>query len=552
MCWAVQQVGGHWHAQVGMSEQKARSSLPFRSLQSYAKLDIRAEIVRPLPFCRGHWAAGRAGQQGQGFCRPGCRGWDPQGRRWLEQRCPVLALGHRGFNSLLLQALTPSPCNTPLAKPLQALAAGVGPQAPGWDTVAAALKAAKTDISKPVRDAAAGALPLVAGLLEFAASGAPRQQWPVVCGSLLVAETSGGKRAAVGGARAKMAAACKADEPGPPSQLIAAVHLAAPLLLATTGSPYGAAPLAAAPMPQPPLFMPAAGLPVQTGMPPAYPPAVMPPTLESMAAVPPPLAVTVPPAALQDGSQLTAQLASIQQQQVSMAAALSAFTTSTQTTLQQMQLHLSSVSAGVAALAAGSSSSAGNQAQAIQAHLASANAGVAALAVGVGGAQQMLASVGACSACGPAAALSGATCGSPTTAAGSPGSAASSCPKRLSSLHRSYNALERDLLVRQQGACLPGSPTAVLTAPAAAPPSAVPGADHPNSTLAAPAAPVDWEAAYAQLLGGSGGVVTDQQAQLKLLRCMARSGPVWEQLSPATGQRLMQAITALLQVSKHG
>lgn len=431
----------------------------------------------------------------------------------------------------------------------------MGPQAPGWDAAAAALKAARTDISKPVRDAAAGALPLVAGLLEFAASGAPPEQWPAVCGSLLVAETSGGKRAAVGSARAKVAAACRPDEAGPPSQLIAAVHLAAPPLLATTGSPYVAPPLAAAPMPQPPLFMPAAGLPVQTGMPPAYPPVVMPPTLDSMAAVPPPLAVAVASAALQGGGQLAAQLAAIQQQQAAMAEALATFTSSTQSTLQQLQLHLYSVSAGVAALAAGSNSGSGNQAQAIQAHLASANAGVAALAVGVGGAQQMLASLGACSACGPAAALSGTTCGSPTTATDSPspGSATASCPKRLSSLHRSYNALERDLLVtQQQGACLPGSPTAVHTSPTAAPPNAAPGPNHPTTASTAPAAPVDWEVAYAQLVGGSGGVATDQQAQLKLLRCMARSGPVWEQLSPATGQRLMQAITALLQVSKRG
>lgn len=238
----------------------------------------------------------------------------------------------------------------------------------------------------------------------------------------------------------------------------------------------------------------------------------------------------------QDSGQLAAHLALIQQQQAAMAAALASFTISTQSTLQQLQLHLSSVSAGVAALAAGSS---GSQAQAIQAHLASVNAGMAALAMGVGGAQQALASAGVGSA---AAAMNGA-------ASGSPGSgAAALCPKRLSSLHRSYNALEQDLLVKQQqSACPPGSPTGGPASPSAVAFIAGYGPE-PHAAPAAPAAP-DWEAAYSQLLGTSGGIVTDQQAQLKLLRCIARSGPVWEQLSPGTGQRLMQAITAFLQVS---
>lgn len=408
----------------------------------------------------------------------------------------------------------------------------MGPQAPGWDAAAAALKGAKTDTSKPVRDAAAGALPLVAELLEFAASGAPLDQWPAVCGSLLAVEAGGGKQRAVAGARAKMAAAGRADEGAPPNQLIPAVRptMAPP---PAAGSPFVAAPLAGPVMGPPPMapppFMPAAASPGHHPFAMAPPPAAV-PVFAS------PMSTAGSTAMPQDSGQLAAQLALIQQQQAAMAAALASFTISTQSTLQQLQLHLSSVSAGVAALAAGSS---GSQAQAIQAHLASVNAGMAALAMGVGGAQQALASAGVGSA---AAAMNGA-------ASGSPGSgAAALCPKRLSSLHRSYNALEQDLLVKQQqSACPPGSPTGGPASPSAVAFIAGYGPE-PHAAPAAPAAP-DWEAAYSQLLGTSGGIVTDQQAQLKLLRCIARSGPVWEQLSPGTGQRLMQAITAFLQVS---
>ncbi|PRW55976.1 microtubule-associated TORTIFOLIA1 [Chlorella sorokiniana] len=327
---------------------------------------------------------------------------------------------------------------------LKALAAGVGPQAPGWDVVAAGLKTAKTDISKPVRDAAAAALPLVVGLLEFEASGASADQWPSVCGSLLAAEAGGGKWVAASGARAKMAAASRPEESGPPGQLIPAVHPAMPPL-AAVGSPYAAPPVAvsaAPPMTLPP-FAPVAAVP-------AYPPAGMLPPPPAAFPYPPPVVMSAPPVAPQDSGQLAAQLASIQQQQAAMAAALASFASSTQSTLQQLQLHLSSVGAGVAALAAGGGSSGNSShAQAIQAHLASVNAGVAALAVGA----------------------------------------------------------------------------------------------TPAMAQAAP----DWEAAYAQLLGAGASVAADQQAQLKLLRCIARSQPVWEQLSPATGQRLMQAVVAFLQ-----
>ncbi len=423
----------------------------------------------------------------------------------------------------------------------QALAAGVGPQAPGWDAAAAALKAAKTDTSKPVRDAAAAALPLVACLLEFQASGAPPDQWPAVCGSLLAAEAGGGKQRATATARAKMAAAGRVDDGGLPSQLIPAVHPALPLPPAV-GSPFGGVPLAG-PVPAmmpPPAFGAAAASS-------AYlPAAVMPPPLAGANTFPPPPTILAPSAVPQDSSQLAAQLASIQQQQAAMAAALAAFTTSTQSTLQQMQLHLSSVSAGVAALASGSSGSgSGSQAQAIQASLEAVNARMAALAVGVGGAQQMLAAVGV----GAAPVMTAhASC---PAVAGSPGGPEAGCPKRLSSLHRSYNALERELLLKQQqAACLPGSPTAAAASPSAGPPSAGHGSEL-SSASTAPAAP-GWEAAYSQLLDAGGDVAADQQAQLKLLRCMARSGPVWEQLSPATGQRLLRAVVAFLQVSTWG
>ncbi|KAI3436599.1 hypothetical protein D9Q98_006016 [Chlorella vulgaris] len=79
------------------------------------------------------------------------------------------------------------------AHTVKALAAGVGPGCPaGWDAAAAALKAAKTDVSKPVRDAAASALPLVACVQQFLAGGLPLEQWPAMCSGMLAAELRNG------------------------------------------------------------------------------------------------------------------------------------------------------------------------------------------------------------------------------------------------------------------------------------------------------------------------------------------------------------------------
>ncbi|KAL4857930.1 TORTIFOLIA1-like protein 2 [Chlorella vulgaris] len=81
------------------------------------------------------------------------------------------------------------------AHTIKALAAGVGPSCPaGWDAAAAALKAAKTDVSKPVRDAATSALPLVACVQQFSAGGLPLEQWPAMCSGILAAELRNGVR----------------------------------------------------------------------------------------------------------------------------------------------------------------------------------------------------------------------------------------------------------------------------------------------------------------------------------------------------------------------
>ena len=79
---------------------------------------------------------------------------------------------------------------------LQALAVGVGPYhcAAGWEAASAALKAARSDVSRPVRDAAAGALPVLAALQEFLGAGAPPEQWPAVSGALLAGERGGRSR----------------------------------------------------------------------------------------------------------------------------------------------------------------------------------------------------------------------------------------------------------------------------------------------------------------------------------------------------------------------
>jgi hypothetical protein len=74
---------------------------------------------------------------------------------------------------------------------MQALAVAFGPQAAGWDAALCALKAAKTDISRPVREAAAAALPVVAALQRFIGAKTPVQQWPAACQRLLASGAAG-------------------------------------------------------------------------------------------------------------------------------------------------------------------------------------------------------------------------------------------------------------------------------------------------------------------------------------------------------------------------
>ena len=220
-----------------------------------------------------------------------------------------------------------------------------------------------------------------------------------------------------------------------------------------------------------------------------------------------------------DAQQLAAQLAAIHAQQASMAAAVTALTSSTQEALHQMQNHLASVSAGVAALAGTTTLGCQQQpVQHLQQHLASLNAGMAALAVDSMAAEQQVHSV-----------LAG--------AAGPPARPRAS-PKRLSSLHRSYQALEQ--LQAHHFQQPPGQQRAAGCAPAL---ETSDGPDSPSGLattwsaqglLQAPC----WRDTYAQLLSG-GGPTSDQQLQLRLLRCMAKSGPVWEQLDASIGQQLI-------------
>ena len=136
------------------------------------------------------------------------------------------------------------------AHTLKALAVGVGPYATGWDAAVAALKAAKTDVSKPVRDAAIAALPCVSAVQEFVDSRLPPEQWPAVCGSLLAAEA---ERAKQGGQGTKARTPCCGSNPanvvGPGvAERIQALHPPHPpvQLAVPCGMPLGSAPAAAA------------------------------------------------------------------------------------------------------------------------------------------------------------------------------------------------------------------------------------------------------------------------------------------------------------------
>lgn len=412
-------------------------------------------------------------------------------------------------------------CSRPSRLLPQALAVGVGPQAGGWEAAAAALKAAKTDVSKPVREAAAGALPILAELLGFLGSGAPAQQWPAACGALLAAEP-GGKRLALGGGPPAKAAACKAGagpEDEAPAGYIRAVH------------PAGAG--CSAPLPPPP--PPAGVLPPGAGF-----------------APPPPLLPTGPLAASGGDASpqlLAAQLSAVLERQSRLEAAFAGFAASTQATLQCVQQCLAGLGADVAALAVGKpgtgASGWGAPAAAMQQRLA---AGMACTAAGVQQAQQARAALGV-------------GAGMPAQAPGSQGGGSpAACPKRLSSLHRCYDSLDRQLHqapaapspCATANASTPRQPAAGAAAAsrtAGAAPTVAPASGAAASAAAATAGPgvlPDWEAAYSFLEASP--LAGDQQAQLRLLRALARSGPVWERLTPATGQRLMEAVTAMLQV----
>ncbi|KAL4457619.1 hypothetical protein ABPG75_012484 [Micractinium tetrahymenae] len=431
---------------------------------------------------------------------------------------------------------------------LKALAVGLGPLCPdGWQAAAAALKAAKTDVSKPVRDAAQAALPVVAGLLDFLAAGAPAAAWPEACGALLAAAEGGRRRSPGAGRKDKAAGAAAAlgrqEDPtsGPHIPAVWAPSSAAAMPAAMAAPGVGLA--------GPPHLVAAPSL--------AGPPAYMP---SPMAAVAPPAAMpapAAPPAALPSSlpggpspQQLAAQLSAIQEQQAHMAATLSAFTTATHCTLHQMQQHLASVSAGVAALASGTPAGAQReQHAALQQHLASVSAGMATLAMGAGGMQHMGGHLASAGPSQPAPAPSPASMASGYSQQRQRAAAAQAVPahqpKRLSSLHRSYDALEQQQLQQAPGQQQhqnkvdtnePSLPAAAALAPLSS--------SSPTSLAAAPDSPASYEGVYSRLLGSPAG--GDQQA-LRLLRCMAKSGPVWEHLSPGTGQQLMGATLGMLQ-----
>ncbi|PSC72723.1 microtubule-associated TORTIFOLIA1-like [Micractinium conductrix] len=452
-----------------------------------------------------------------------------------------------------------------------ALAVGVGPMwtggggggegQPGWEVAVAALKTAKTDVSKPVRDAAAAALPVVQGLLAFLASGAPAAAWPETAGGLLAGEGRSKRSSVVKAAAAAAGMPGGAEDLGG-GQQIAAVYPGAAAAVA--------APTAAVPPPG------TSCAPAATGL----------------DAAPPGNAIP----------HLAAKLAAVQAQQAGMAAALTSFTAFASGTLHGVEQHLAEINARLAALAASSPASSGGspslwqQLAPLQQHVEAAGAGVVALRAGLDGssgwagqqtrpgtalwqqapqqappgaglweqkeatrlqpqpaqtvpvqAQPAEPSQPALHVASPlrppptaqtsqAVPLQQVQRPPPTTAptqhvqrpAPSAVPARPAFPKRLSSLHRSYDALEQQLH-QTPGASSPAS-----------------GPSSPEGTGAVgPASTTSLDSAYAQLLSGD-GLAGDQNAQLRLLRALAKSGPAWEQLSAATGQRLMAALAVLL------
>lgn len=315
----------------------------------------------------------------------------------------------------------PEPQLHTLSLGMQALAVGVGPLAGGWEAAAAALKAAKTDISKPVREAAAAAMPMLSEVLAFLSSGVPAEQWPAVCGGLLAAEAGGGKRLMPGGATVPKAAAgnlslkvAAPEEPAGAGQFIPALHGPAAPATLVGGRRYSVQPRAL----PPPGVMP-------------HPPGVPPP----LPAVPTGGGVPYPS---DTGSQLlAAQLAAVLERQARLEAAFG-FSASAGSSLQRLQQHLAGVSSDVAALAASGRALPGGQ-----------------QAVGGGG--------------GAVAGVEPGEHGS-SSSSSTPGGH----PKRLSSLHRLYNALEQDLHTQQH-----------RQSPAASGPAAPAGSPSPEQQAAA-------------------------------------------------------------------
>ena len=417
------------------------------------------------------------------------------------------------------------------------------------------------DVSKPVRDAAAAALPVVQGLLAFLASGAPAAAWPETAGGLLAGEGRSKRSSVVKAAAAAAGMPGGAEDLGG-GQQIAAVYPGAAAAVA--------APTAAVPPPG------TSCAPAATGL----------------DAAPPGNAIP----------HLAAKLAAVQAQQAGMAAALTSFTAFASGTLHGVEQHLAEINARLAALAASSPASSGGspslwqQLAPLQQHVEAAGAGVVALRAGLDGssgwagqqtrpgtalwqqapqqappgaglweqkeatrlqpqpaqtvpvqAQPAEPSQPALHVASPlrppptaqtsqAVPLQQVQRPPPTTAptqhvqrpAPSAVPARPAFPKRLSSLHRSYDALEQQLH-QTPGASSPAS-----------------GPSSPEGTGAVgPASTTSLDSAYAQLLSGD-GLAGDQNAQLRLLRALAKSGPAWEQLSAATGQRLMAALAVLL------
>lgn len=358
-----------------------------------------------------------------------------------------------------------------------------------WQEVASALRAAKHDVSKPVREAAAAALPIVHGFLDFLASGGCAEQWPAACGRLLAQGTDRQERGRTSGKPAvPRKAACQETQPNSPPMAAHCGSIPPGGGIFDAGGALDAASPCCSQMPgacssaSPPPVAQALTLHMQQGG--ASPPAAASPA-STVVQPEQPLAI----------EQLAGQLAAIQDRQASLACALVAFSSSTEETMRQLRTRLDCIDAGVHALLRGGSGT-GAQADAAPQPPRQAD----------------------CSQELPACCQR----------------------KRLSLLHRSFEALEQQLHPAKSP--LPPFPTQ----------QAADAVFHEASIIHSGAGPqqapllrrCDWNAAYARLLGGGDSCGTAQQ--LRLLRAMVRSGPVWEQLERSTAHLLLAAIASLL------